>query len=175
MLTSRPRMYGHARARERPVWLLFLARGLKVFFCIFFCTYGHARTSIYIIYSAISPIAIQWFCKIICSTCLLFAWVTAIGCTWMLKITHKFTCILELSASFKHTKCIKDIDHQIVQTLACEFRLVWCSPSRRTSWSHSTRNYVGCHLGFIWNYLSRVDVTSCLTFSVWTIPLCIQH
>ena len=28
-----------ARAKERPVWLLFLARGLKFFF--FFCTYGH--------------------------------------------------------------------------------------------------------------------------------------
>ena len=35
--------YGHARTKERPVWLLFLARGLKVFFCLFvFCTYGHA-------------------------------------------------------------------------------------------------------------------------------------
>ena len=37
-----PRTYGHARAKERPVWLLFLERGWKVF--IFFCTYGHART-----------------------------------------------------------------------------------------------------------------------------------
>jgi len=44
----RPRTYGHARAKERPVWLLFVACSLKVFFvCFFFFnvrprTYGHA-------------------------------------------------------------------------------------------------------------------------------------
>ena len=50
-LQVRPRTYGHARAKEQPVWLLFLARGLKVFL-VFFArtathvqarTYGHAR------------------------------------------------------------------------------------------------------------------------------------
>ena len=65
----RAHTHGHVRANERPVWLLFLARGL-IFFCfvlfartathvwahecegtacvvvcfIFFCTYGHALT-----------------------------------------------------------------------------------------------------------------------------------
>ena len=40
-----PRTYGHARAKEWPVWL-FMARSLKVFF--FFCTYGHARTATHV-------------------------------------------------------------------------------------------------------------------------------
>ena len=35
------------RAKEWPVWLLFLARGLKVFY-FFFCTYGHALTGTHI-------------------------------------------------------------------------------------------------------------------------------
>ena len=39
-LHVRPRTYGHTRAKERPVWLLFLACGLNLFI---FCTYGHAR------------------------------------------------------------------------------------------------------------------------------------
>ena len=43
----RTRTYGHARAKERPVWLLFLARGLKVFLFIF-CTYSHARTATHV-------------------------------------------------------------------------------------------------------------------------------
>ena len=42
----RARTYGHMRAKERPVWLLFLARGLKVFFIFILHvrarTYGHA-------------------------------------------------------------------------------------------------------------------------------------
>jgi len=54
MRTSGPRTYGHARAKERPVWLLFLARGLKVFLCFFFGlhvrprTYGHARMATHV-------------------------------------------------------------------------------------------------------------------------------
>ena len=35
-LHVRPRTYGHARAKERPVWLLFLACGFKVFFYFIF-------------------------------------------------------------------------------------------------------------------------------------------
>ena len=46
MRTSGPRTYGHVRAKERPVWLLFVARGLKVFYLFIFLhvrprTYGH--------------------------------------------------------------------------------------------------------------------------------------
>ena len=45
MQTSGPRTYGHARAKERPVWLLFVAHGLKDFFFFFLHvrprTYGH--------------------------------------------------------------------------------------------------------------------------------------
>ena len=43
-LHVRPRTYGHARAKDRPVWLLFLARGLKVFLFYFFArTATHVR------------------------------------------------------------------------------------------------------------------------------------
>ena len=37
--------YSHARAKERPVWLLFLARGLKVFFFARIATHVRARES----------------------------------------------------------------------------------------------------------------------------------
>ena len=40
------RTYGHARAKEWPVWLLFLARGLKVFFVFFARTATHVRACI---------------------------------------------------------------------------------------------------------------------------------
>ena len=46
-LHVRPHTFGHARAKERPVWLLLLARGLNVFgfFYLFFVrTATHVRT-----------------------------------------------------------------------------------------------------------------------------------
>ena len=43
-LHVRPRTYGHARAKERPVWL-FLVCGLKKNYLFIFCSYLHARES----------------------------------------------------------------------------------------------------------------------------------
>ena len=46
--TGTARTYGHVRAKERPVWLLFLARGLKFFgFVLFACTATHVRARTY--------------------------------------------------------------------------------------------------------------------------------
>ena len=42
-----PRTYGHVRAKEWPVWLLFLARGLKVFFVFFWFARTGMHWSIY--------------------------------------------------------------------------------------------------------------------------------
>ena len=43
MRTSGPRTYGHvhARAMERPVWLLFLGCGFNFFILLFYFFYGH--------------------------------------------------------------------------------------------------------------------------------------
>ena len=58
-LHVRPRTSGHVRAKERPVWVLFLARGLKVIFFVLFCflhvrprTYGHVLVRVKFVYDS---------------------------------------------------------------------------------------------------------------------------